>query len=772
MKRTCAFALLLFLFTAGNCFAVKFNQIDLYSSNWGGSNWGLGTDLFLDEAVSATVTYSVNTDGPYSIPLTSVYGGTLSLYLDDTTLRYPGKTPSDFNGDTFIWTVTDTGNDLYATGVASGIRPIPLSTGLTLSGDAYHPTISWYNSDPALDDYSIKVFSASGALIYQWAIPVSSNPSFTFSGFTFELGKTYKIRIEARDFESFDLYDGSGNPLSLHAGVNNRSNSEISYSVAMSFNFIEVYSDNDAELGWRLGTGNLLSNPFSEAVAYSVDGGSSNSMSRVTMPAYQSVYAYSASVTGQVGGSPADYNGSTFIWTADGSANDLTATATVSSGIRQVPTSTNLIVTGDRIHPTLSWSNTDPDLDYYKVRVTDKSGNILWESSDLKFSSYGANPSYTINGFTFQPKIEYKIRIEAREYLYFSFAAGSDIPISISSLRLQNRSTVYLPYSFGTANELVLNFGPAYGLYQYDKAGGFRQWNTVSPSQMATVDLNGDGTDELVAAFPGYGLYTYDSANGWQMINTIIPEFLGAGRNNRIACDYGSAYGLWLWDLAGGWRQINTADPDKMIAADIDGDGQDELVASFFGYGLYYYDVPGVWTQISADVPDAMVRYSNGVVCDFGATSGLGSYSKSEGWVQFNAVDPDKIVAVDIDNDGQDELVVSFAGYGLYIYEPVSGIWEQINTVIPEGMIRQGNGIAADYGAAYGLWTWGQGGGWVQRNTVDPGQMTAVDIDNDGVEEMVVSFSGYGLYYFDETNGWQLLNTVPPAGMKPINFYP
>jgi len=167
-----------------------------------------------------------------------------------------------------------------------------------------------------------------------------------------------------------------------------------------------------------------------------------------------------------------------------------------------------------------------------------------------------------------------------------------------------------------------------------------------------------------------------------------------------------------------------------------------------------------------------MVRYSNGVVCDFGATSGLGSYSKSEGWVQFNAVDPDKIVAVDIDNDGQDELVVSFAGYGLYIYEPVSGIWEQINTVIPEGMIRQGNGIAADYGAAYGLWTWGQGGGWVQRNTVDPGQMTAVDIDNDGVEEMVVSFSGYGLYYFDETNGWQLLNTVPPAGMKPINFYP
>jgi len=46
------------------------------------------------------------------------------------------------------------------------------------------------------------------------------------------------------------------------------------------------------------------------------------------------------------------------------------------------------------------------------------------------------------------------------------------------------------------------------------------------------------------------------------------------------------------------------------------------------------------------------------------------------------------------------------------------------------------------------------------------------DIDNDGVEELVVSFSGYGLYYFDEIDGWQFLNAVIPDDMKPINFYP
>jgi hypothetical protein len=329
-------------------------------------------------------------------------------------------------------------------------------------------------------------------------------------------------------------------------------------------------------------------------------------------------------------------------------------------------------------------------------------------------------------------------------------------------------------------DELVLNFGPVYGLYHYDQAGGWEQWNTVNPSLMVAIDLNGDGTDELVAAFPGYGLYKKDSAMDWQPINDI--------------------------------------DPEKMIAADVDGDGVEELIAAFTGYGLYSYDDPGGWSSpINDIIPDAMVRYSDGVVCDFGTAYGLWSYNTRDGWVPLNPEDPDQIVAADTDGDGNDELVVSFVGWGLYIYEPASGTWQEppintvipdeiiavdidgdgndelmvsflgyglyayepedgtwdrINTEIPESMIRQGNGIACDFGAVFGLWVWSRAGGWVQRNPVDPGQMVPVDIDKDSVEELVVSFSGFGLYFFDETDGWQLLNAVIPEDMKPINFYP
>jgi hypothetical protein len=320
-------------------------------------------------------------------------------------------------------------------------------------------------------------------------------------------------------------------------------------------------------------------------------------------------------------------------------------------------------------------------------------------------------------------------------------------------------------------DELVLNYGVAYGLWHYAQTTGWVQLNTVAPSQMLTVDIDNDGVEELIAAFAGYGLYVYKQGGGWTQINTVLPDVM-MKQGKGVAMNFGATYGLWYYDAAGGWQQMNSVPPDQMAAVDMDGDGAEELIATFAGYGLYTYKLGIGWTQIDTVIADAMVRHSNGVVCDYGATYGLWFYSQAGGWVQFNTADPDKIVAVDIDNDGQDELVVSFVGWGLYTYEPVSGIWQEINTVIPGGMIRQGNGIAVDYGAAYGLWSWSQAGGWQQRNTVDPGQMTAVDIDKDGVEELVVSFSGYGLYYFDETNGWQLLNTVLPVDMKPINFYP
>jgi hypothetical protein len=73
-------------------------------------------------------------------------------------------------------------------------------------------------------------------------------------------------------------------------------------------------------------------------------------------------------------------------------------------------------------------------------------------------------------------------------------------------------------------DELVLNYGVAYGMWHYDQARGWAQVNTVHPDEMLAVDLDGDGVEELVASFSGYGLWVYREANGWSRINTVIPD--------------------------------------------------------------------------------------------------------------------------------------------------------------------------------------------------------------------------------------------------------
>jgi hypothetical protein len=259
---------------------------------------------------------------------------------------------------------------------------------------------------------------------------------------------------------------------------------------------------------------------------------------------------------------------------------------------------------------------------------------------------------------------------------------------------------------------------------------------------------------------------------GWVRINATLPDAM-IRLGNGVACDFGTAYGLWYWTKTGGWIRWNSADPDKLLALDIDNDGTEELIASFAGYGLYTYEPATMgWVRINATLPDAMIRLGNGVACDFGTAYGLWYWTKTGGWIRWNSADPDKLLALDIDNDGTEELIASFAGYGLYTYEPATMGWVRINATLPDAMIRLGNGVACDFGTAYGLWYWAKTGGWVRWNASDPDKLLAVDIDNDGTDELVASFTGYGLFMRDKSGAWPRLNAVIPENMHSTDFVP
>jgi hypothetical protein len=278
-----------------------------------------------------------------------------------------------------------------------------------------------------------------------------------------------------------------------------------------------------------------------------------------------------------------------------------------------------------------------------------------------------------------------------------------------------------------------------------------------------------NGNDEAVVYYaPGAGIVRaewsgVEATKGWELQEINRAGWVG----DELVADFGAAYGLWHCDSLTGWTQLNTVSPDLMLAADLEGDGVEELVVSFKTYGLYLYREPGGWVRINNVIPEAITRFGNGLVADFGAAYGLWHYDSLRGWMQLNTVSPDLMLAADVDSDGIDELAASFDGYGLYVYKKWS-VWLQINKVNPEAIIRLGNGLVADFGSAYGLWHYDQERGWRQMHASNPERMVAADLDSDGIDELIASFSGSGLRVYKEGNDWFEIGGADPEDMLPF----
>ena len=319
-------------------------------------------------------------------------------------------------------------------------------------------------------------------------------------------------------------------------------------------------------------------------------------------------------------------------------------------------------------------------------------------------------------------------------------------------------------------DELVLDYGAAYGLWHYDQPGGWSQLHPVVPQQIVVVDIDNDGQDEFAAAFPGGGLYTYDRqnapANRWTPIHPLVPNAM-IKFNNGLVADWGDG-GLWTWTQAGGWQPVHPIAPARMWAVDIDNDQVDELVLDYAPGGLYSYDPVNGWDQIHPLVPDTMIKFNNGLAADWGA-GGLYTWTQAGGWQPVHPVAPARMWAVDIDDDQVDELVLDYSPGGLYSYDPDNG-WDQIHPLVPDAMIKFNNGLAADWGAG-GLYTWTQAGGWQPLHPMAPARMWAVDLDDDQVDELVLDYAPGGLYSYNPvTQGWSLLHPIVPNDLIPANL--
>jgi uncharacterized delta-60 repeat protein len=209
-------------------------------------------------------------------------------------------------------------------------------------------------------------------------------------------------------------------------------------------------------------------------------------------------------------------------------------------------------------------------------------------------------------------------------------------------------------------------------------------------------------------------------------------------RQGEIVVDFGGI-GLWAWMNDASWLKLNNASPDQVVTGDMDGNGQDDVIAAFSS-GIFVKRNLGGWTQLHNFVPELMAvgdLDNNGqddVVIDFGGIA-LWARMNDSAWQKLHNSSPELIATGDLDGNGADDVLATFSGLGFWQKLNLGG-WTQLNAIAPDDVVTAdvtGNGqddIVADFGSTIGgLFIKRDQGAWVKQHNTSPDSMAPGELD-------------------------------------------
>ncbi|MGD2079953.1 MAG: hypothetical protein PVJ36_02330 [Nitrospirota bacterium] len=289
-------------------------------------------------------------------------------------------------------------------------------------------------------------------------------------------------------------------------------------------------------------------------------------------------------------------------------------------------------------------------------------------------------------------------------------------------------------------DDLVVDFG-SYGTFVLYNGTSWSKIHGLSPTLMATGDLDGSGQGDLVAAFAGYGTFVYYNDSSWSKLHGLSPTLMatgdldGDGDDDLIAVFAG--YGTFVYSNSS-WTKLHNLSPSLITTGDMDGGGQDELIAAFEGYGLYVYYNNTSWSKLHSLVPELMdahdIDFSGNadLIADFGPAYGTFAYYDNSTWEKLHNLSPTLLLAGDVGG-----IVLGFNGYGLYYYDDEDGTWEKLHGLVPEAGV-----LAAIYGnddthgifdfGSYGIWVFDYPSTWTKLHSLtadDDAGMCATEMD-------------------------------------------
>jgi hypothetical protein len=294
------------------------------------------------------------------------------------------------------------------------------------------------------------------------------------------------------------------------------------------------------------------------------------------------------------------------------------------------------------------------------------------------------------------------------------------------------------------ATSLVIDFGPGNGIWL--RRG--TDWRQVHPSSAkALMVLNNRSGDALIADFgPGVGIWVYereaDGDDSWVPIHYLSADAMvgidsdGDGETDSAVFSF-AGQGLWSFNRdTKNWTQLHATNPLHLASANLDAVGGDELIADFAGYGLWVYSA-GAWSQV-------------------------------------HPFDVSTMTTGDLYGSGRQDLIVNFPGFGVWAYRNRT-TWESIHPldaqrIATADFTRTSSDPIIDFGPSFGVW-WRHIGPpkiyglfWTQISESTTENMVTVDLDGDGLDEIIVDFGHAGVWSFD-SHVWTIVDATNPKSI-------
>ena len=297
----------------------------------------------------------------------------------------------------------------------------------------------------------------------------------------------------------------------------------------------------------------------------------------------------------------------------------------------------------------------------------------------------------------------------------------------------------------------------------------------------ATMDFKRlpPGKHTIVASYPGS-----TGSPAWS--KTFEIEIIPA---NDVIASFPSVAGTWrMLNNSLVWSQLHATSSKYSVVADIDHNGQDDIVVDFgAGYGIWTYMNNSNWVQLYGvtasriSVGDFDRNGQDDLVVDFGPQYGIYLYLNNATWVPIHSFSAKSIVVADLDGNGQDDIVIDFgsgttqgAPVGIWVYKNYgpNGAWVQLHSVsareIAVGDVDNSGqkDLIVDFGPAYGIFVWLNNATWKQIHSTSAKRMAVADLDGNGLEDVVIDFgSAYGLWVYNNNASWTQIHGSPSFGM-------